>query len=193
MTTTDTPSPPAIEVTRRSIARALLGAGAALALVLIVAGFALASPAPPERIAAPPFELPLLDGGSLNSDELRGEVVVINVWASWCPPCREEAPTLSRVAADLEGSGVSFLGVVQDDTEASARAFAAEADLDFRHAIDDGSFDHAYQVQVLPTTYVLDANGGLVATHLGPITEARLRVLIEEAQTSTASDGEAAP
>ncbi len=171
----------------------LLGAGAALALVLIVAGFALASPAPPERSAAPPFDLPLLEGGSVSSDELRGQPLVINVWASWCPPCREEAPTLSRLAAEFEDTGVRFLGIVSDDTASNAREFAEEAQLDFPHAIDDGSFDRAYQVQVLPTTYVLDATGAFVATQLGPISEARLRVLIEEARVTGTGKSESGP
>ncbi|PZC43795.1 MAG: Thiol-disulfide isomerase or thioredoxin [Chloroflexi bacterium] len=171
----------------------MLSAGAALALALFVAGFALASPAPPERAVAPPFDLPLLDGGSVSSEELRGQPLVINVWASWCPPCREEAPTLSRVAADLEGSGVRFLGIVSDDTASNAREFTEEAQLDFPHAIDDGSFDHTYQVQVLPTTYVLDATGALVATHLGPISEVRLRVLIKEARDTGTGASEPSP
>ena len=175
------------EASRRTIARALLGAAAVLALALVVASFAFATPAPPERPDAAAFTLELLDGGSVSSDELGGQPLVINVWASWCPPCREEAPTLSRVSADLKGSGVTFLGIVSDDTAQAARDFAAEAGLDFPHAIDDGSFDRAYEVHALPTTYVVDANGGIVATHLGPITEARLRVLIEEARSSEAA------
>jgi thiol-disulfide isomerase/thioredoxin len=191
--TTDTPSPPAAETPRRSISRALLGTSAVLALVLIVAGFALASPAPPERAETPAFALELLDIGSVASEELRGQPLVINVWASWCSPCREEAPTLSRLAAELDGSGVRFLGVVSDDTASNARAFAEKAQLDFLHAIDDGSFERAYKVQVLPTTYVLDATGALVARHLGPISEARLRVLIEEARLTGTGTSEPSP
>ena len=153
-----------------------------MVFALALAGFLLASPASPRRIQAPAFSLAGLHSGTVTSDDLRGEPVVINVWASWCPPCREEAPTLSRLAAEFDGAGVHFLGVVKDDVAANARAFVAEANLDFPHVIDDGSFDRTYGVQVLPTTYVVDANGGLVAVHTGPISEARLRVLIAEAQ-----------
>jgi len=187
VTTTEAPPPATIAATRSTLSPALLASGGVLALALLVAGFAFATPAPPDRDDASAFTLPLLDGGTITSQELVGKPVVINVWASWCPPCREEAPILSRVAADLEGSGVRFLGVVQDDSLEDARAFAADAGLDFTHAVDDGSFDRAYDVPVLPTTYVLDASGQLVATHLGPITEARLRVLIEEARTPEAT------
>ena len=66
------------------------------------------------------------------------------------------------------------LGIVSDDTAESAADYAAEAGLDFPHVLDDGSFDRDYVVQVLPTTYVLDANGGIVAKHSGPISETRL-------------------
>lgn len=174
------------EATRRRYGRELLLAGGVMLLALLAAGFLLASPGQTARDPAPAFALAGLDGGSVTSEDLFGEPLVINVWASWCPPCREEAPTLSRLAAEFEGDGVRFLGIVSDDVAANARAFVAEADLDFLHAIDDGSFDRAYDVPVLPTTYIVDANGGLVATHLGPISEARLRVLIAEARVTSA-------
>lgn len=175
---------------RRRLARGLLAAGAALALALVVAGFAFADPEAPDRAAVPAFELTLLDGETtISLDDLRGQPVVLNAWASWCPPCREEAPTLERVSTDLGPEGVQFLGIVSDDTVASASAYALEAGLDFPHALDDGSFDRDYVVQALPTTYVLDAEGRLVAKHAGPISEARLRVLIEEARHPASADG----
>ncbi|MDA0350753.1 MAG: TlpA disulfide reductase family protein [Chloroflexi bacterium] len=176
-------SPPDL---RRRSARGLLLAGAALVVALLVAGFAFGSTAVPARTEAPPFSLTLLDGETTISDsDFRGHPLVINAWASWCPPCREEAPMLERVSKDLAGDGVQFLGVVSDDTVADATAYAAEAGLDFPHALDDGSFDAVYVVDALPTTYVLDANGGIVAKHSGPISEARLRLLIAEAFAGT--------
>ena len=172
---------------RQRLARGLLAAGGTLVLLLAVAGFAFADPEVPDRATAPTFELTLIDGETtVSSDDLRGQPLVLNAWASWCPPCREEAPTLERVSSDLAPEGVQFLGIVSDDTAASAADYAAEAGLDFPHALDDGSFDRDYVVQVLPTTYVLDAEGRLVAKHAGPISEARLRVLIEEARAGTA-------
>lgn len=173
---------------RARIARGLLAAGGTLALALVVAGFAFADPEAPDRPLAPSFELTLLDGETtISSDDLRGHPVVLNAWASWCPPCREEAPTLERVSNDLASEGVRFVGIVSDDTAASAADYAIEAGLDFPHALDDGSFDRDYVIQALPTTYVLDAEGRLVAKHAGPISEARLRVLIDEARSAAAS------
>ena len=174
---------------RARIARGLLAAGVALALALVVAGFAFADPEAPDRPLAAPFELTSIDGETtIRSDDLRGQPAVLNAWASWCPPCREEAPMLERVSKDLAGDGVQFIGIVSDDTAEAAADYATEAGLDFPHALDDGSFDRGYVVQVLPTTYVLDAEGRLVATHAGPISEARLRVLIEEARVAGGHD-----
>ena len=168
---------------RRHFARALLTAGGALVVLLVVAGFAFADPEVPQRVEAPAFELTLLDGEtSISSADLRGHPVVLNAWASWCPPCREETPTLERVSKDLAFEDVQFVGIVSDDTAASAGNYADEAGLDFPHALDDGSFDRSYVISVLPTTYILDAEGRMVAKHSGPISEARLRVLIEEAR-----------
>lgn len=185
----DAPTVPHPHSPRRPLARGLLAAGGALLALLVVAGFAFANPAPPERAAAPAFQLTALDGETtISSDQFRGQPLVLNAWASWCPPCREEAPTLERVSKDLGPEGVSFVGIVSDDTASSASAYAEEAGLDFPHALDDGSFDASYRIDVLPTTYILDANGRLVAKHSGPISEARLRVLIEEARSVGGAD-----
>ncbi len=165
---------------RRRLGLALLVAGLLLALALGIAGFGQSPSERPALPLAPSFSLPRLDGGVLNSKELAGRPLVINVWASWCPPCREEAPTLSRVSGELRGSDVVFLGVVSDDSVRRAQDFARRAGLGFVQLLDDGSFDAAYDVSVLPTTYVLNADGALTATQVGPITESRLRALIED-------------
>lgn len=181
--------PPEDQTLRRRIARGLLAAGGALVVLLVAAGLAFADPEVPDRAEAPAFELVLLDGvTTISSADLRGEPVVLNAWASWCPPCREEAPTLERVSNDLAAEGVQFVGIVSDDTAAAATDYAEEVGLDFPHALDDGSFDRSYVISVLPTTYILDAEGRMVAKHSGPISEARLRVLIEEARSLGGTD-----
>jgi thiol-disulfide isomerase/thioredoxin len=115
---------------RRHFARALLTAGGALVVLLVVAGFAFADPEVPQRVEAPAFELTLLDGEtSISSADLRGHPVVLNAWASWCPSCREETPTLERVSKDLAFEDVQFVGIVSDDTAASAGNYADEAGL----------------------------------------------------------------
>jgi cytochrome c biogenesis protein CcmG/thiol:disulfide interchange protein DsbE len=108
-------------------------------------------------------------------------VVVINVWASWCPPCRAEAPVLRRVEASVDRDRVIFLGLARNDDPSDSRDFVAKHQLPFLNAIDDGGFGRALGVQGLPTTFVVDASGGIVARHFGPISESKLTVLIAEA------------
>lgn len=158
------------------VAAALLLAG--LGWTGVVAGSA---PSTPRLEAFPAFALETLDGGRVDQPALRGHVTVVNVWASWCPPCRSEAPVLRKVAADTAADGVRFLGVLYQDEVAPARAFAERAGMTFPTLIDDGPLARSLGVRAVPTTFVVDGEGRIRARHFGPITEAQLRVLIEDA------------
>lgn len=121
-----------------------------------------AIPSPREGFAAPDFELALLDGGAVRLSDLRGQIVVLNVWASWCPPCRAEMPALQRLHAQRAAQGVVVLALnsTVQDTEADARAFAAELALTFPIALDpSGEATRAYQVRALPSTFFIDRQG----------------------------------
>jgi len=171
-----------VERLRRRLARGLALAGAALALALLVLGLAAGAPGASLAGEPPPaFALGGLDGPGVTNADLAGRVAVINVWASWCPPCREEAPALRRVHAAEDPARVAFLGVVSDDTAARARSFAERYALPYPNALDDGSFARAYGVRGLPMTFVLTADGAVLARHFGPIGESRLRALIADA------------
>ena len=130
----------------------------------------------------PTFTLPLLGGGELSNEDLAGRVTVINVWASWCPPCRSEAPILRRVSEDSNPDRVAFLGVIRNDDPDSAADFVEDYGLRYPNVIDDGSLSRALGVRGIPMTYVVAADGTVTAQHFGPISESRLRVLIEDAQ-----------
>ncbi len=133
----------------------------------------------PVAEAARPFDLPALDGGRITQTAFSDRVVVVNVWASWCGPCRAEAPVLRRMAESA--SGVAYYGVVSLDEPRLARAFAKAEGLDYPHAIDDGTFSRAHNVMVIPTTLVFAKDGSFVGRIEGPLSEVRLQALIDDA------------
>lgn len=108
--------------------------------------------------AAPSFELPLLDGsGTLSDEDLRGKAVVVNFWASWCIPCREEAPLLERTWRAYRDRGVVFLGVNIKDAESDARRFVDEFDMTYPNVRDlDQSLTRQFGVKGLPETFFID-------------------------------------
>ncbi len=141
--------------------------------------------APGDREAAPEFEGPTLDGGDFSLADAVGDVVVLNVWGSWCPPCRQEAPGLQAVAAELADQGVQFVGVNTRDTETGADAFVEEFGITFPSVVDnDGvrllAFRETLPPSSIPSTLVVDRQGRLAARVIGPIGETSLRDLVAE-------------
>lgn len=119
-------------------------------------------PAPREGFPAPDFTLPALDGGDVTLSALRGQVVVVNLWTAWCPPCREEMPALDEVYQRYREQGLVVLGVnstFQDDEETAA-AFVRDLGLRFPILFDrKGTVSRRYELQALPTTYFVDRQG----------------------------------
>ncbi len=143
--------------------------------------------APQAGFAAPDFELPTLTGSTARLSDWRGQVVVVNLWASWCGPCRAEMPALQRVAEHFAGQGVVVVGLnaTTQDSRANAAAFVAEQGLTFPIVLDvAGTASAAYQLRALPSTYIVDKHGVISAVLLGgPLSEATLRAKIAEALT----------
>ncbi len=141
-----------------------------------------------EPRALPAFELPLLmGGGTLSSDDLKGSVVVLNFWASWCGPCREEMPAFERIHRRYEGRGVIVVGVDVQDAPESARLFVKEVgvtypivqDLDqtlLRAIGDPVGLPQTYFVRADGTVEPADAGGG---KRLGAISEEDLDAAIQ--------------
>jgi len=188
------------EALRRRLGRWLAGSAAALLATLALLGLASGAGVA-ESAPAPAFDLqllnplpdPLADGGRVTNAALLGRVTVINVWASWCPPCREEAPILRRAHDAADPERVAFLGVIRNDREDDARAFARDHGLTYPNAVGDGGFASAFGVRGLPMTFVLDASGRIVARHFGPVSESRLTALIEDALAHGEPTGLVAP
>ncbi|RME05823.1 MAG: TlpA family protein disulfide reductase [Anaerolineae bacterium] len=141
-------------------------------------------PSPREGFSAPDFTLELLGGGEMSLSELRGQAVMINLWASWCPPCRAEMPAIERVYQDLKDEGLVVLAVntTFQDSEAAAVEFVAEFGLTFPVLLDrTGAVSNRYQLRGLPSTYFVDREGVIRAVVVGgPMSEGLIRSKVQE-------------
>lgn len=134
---------------------------ALLALLSIPALLARFSAEQPETEpgTAPPFEVTTFDGQLIRLSDLRGQVVLLNFWASWCRPCREEAPVLQAIA-ELYPGRVIVVGIAYADVDASSRAFIEEFGLTYANAPDiDGQVSSQYRLFGVPQTFVIDQRG----------------------------------
>jgi thiol-disulfide isomerase/thioredoxin len=126
---------------------------------------------PSTNEAAPTFRLETLDGEVFDlADHIAndGRPVILNLWASWCPPCRSEMPSIN-VAAQRHPE-VAFVGVAVQDDPQKAADFAEEIDITYTIAIDDGSVEEAYPVLGLPGTFFIAADGTIAKNHFGLVT-----------------------
>ncbi len=131
---------------------------------------------------APDFTAITFDGQPWRLSDQRGRVVVLNYWASWCVPCREEAPILERVWRDYRDRGVVLLGLNIQDTPEAARAFVREFGLTYPNAPDPtGEITIAYGVLGIPETYLIGRDGRIVDKKVGIVREADLRARLEAA------------
>lgn len=135
-----------------------------------------AIPSPLIGRPAPEFTLPLFGGGTLRATDLRGKVVVVNFWASWCvPACTDEAPHLQRIWERYGSRGVVVVGVNIQDREAPARAFIQRFAQTFPNGMDhSGAISIDYGVYGVPETFVIDRQGRIVDKHAGAVTEEML-------------------
>jgi peroxiredoxin len=123
---------------------------------------------PAEPVAAPEFELRDLTGQPVRLRDFRGRVVLLNFWATWCVPCREEMPALDALARELGPRGLAVVGVNFKEPRPRVEAFVQELGLRFPMLLDgEGRVAQTYQVFALPATFVLDRRGTLVGTVLG--------------------------
>ena len=135
-----------------------------------------------KRHAAPALTGQALDGGTLSLTGVgQGKVVVLNVWASWCGPCREESPMLARSAKTYAADNVAFVGIDEQDAEADGRAFALSTGMSYPNFVDrSGTLLRKLPMlpQGIPSTIVLDKHHQIAARVIGPITAPTLATVV---------------
>ncbi|MFL6335177.1 MAG: cytochrome c biogenesis protein CcdA [Pyrinomonadaceae bacterium] len=127
---------------------------------------------------APDVALTTTDGKPLKLSELRGQVVLLNFWATWCVPCRSEIPSLNAMNHDLGGRGFKVLGVSTSDTADLIRDYQKDVKQDYTVAIGDDAVANKYSVGVLPTTFIIDRQGRIRHKVIGEKTRAQFEALI---------------
>lgn len=139
-----------------------------------------AVPSPLVGKPAPSFALPRFGGGELRLADLRGRVLVVNFWASWCIPCRDEATALEAAWRRYRDAGVVLVGVNVQDRDAPARSFLGETRPSYPNVVDaTGATSIAYGIYGVPETFVIDARGEIRSRHVGAVSAEALVRQIE--------------
>jgi cytochrome c biogenesis protein CcmG, thiol:disulfide interchange protein DsbE len=130
--------------------------------------------------------MPILGGsGDSSLGKLRGKVVVLNLWASWCPPCQAEAPLLERNQGALERDGATVLGVTYEDAAPDSQRFVARYHLTYPNLRDSvGAFAHSYGTDQLPESFLVNRQGRIVAIERGEIEQPFINRAIALAKSS---------
>ena len=171
---------------QRRISPVWAAAGAVGLVVLLLLAYSIATgPGTALQVgeAAPVFKLTDLADARMDLETLRGQVVVVNFFASWCSPCRQEAADLEATWRQYQPEGVQFFGIAYKDARSMVEAFLNEFDVTYPCAVDLGNrTSRDYGVTGVPETFVIDGQGQLVRHFIGPISQAELGLAIEQAR-----------
>ncbi len=129
-----------------------------------------------ETEPAPDFSLVLLDGARVSLSDLRGRVVLVDFWASWCAPCRQEAPVLEQTYLEYAGADVEFVGVNIWDLPDNAATYVAQFGISYPNGVDgEGKIAIDYGVQGIPEKFFIDRKGLIRQKFVGPMRESVLK------------------
>ena len=150
--------------------RSLLGPAIAFVVVLgAVLGLQLLQRGPSSGYAAGDFALSDLSGAQIRLSDLRGKIVFLNVWATWCPPCRAEMPSMQALYERFKGRDFVMLAVAEDTNRADVTAFVKELGVTFPVLLDtDNRLPARYGVTGFPETFVIDRDGQVIKHVIGP-------------------------
>jgi len=141
-------------------------------------------PAPQQGFLAPDFELNTITGETIKLSDLRGQAVLVNLWATWCPPCRAEMPAIEKIYNEYKDDGLVVLAVnmTYQDTRSNIEPFINEYRLSFPILLDEtSSVGSAYQLRSLPSSFFIGRDGIIQEVVIGgPMAEALLRTRVEQ-------------
>ena len=173
-------------MTKRTTSR--VATAAALALMLVTAthcasgsaDYAAAVKQDEDERVAPEFTLSDIDGNEFSLSDSQGKVRLIDFWATWCAPCREEIPMLNELARTYGEQGLTLVAISDEDREVISE-FAAEEGIEYRTLVDSGDVAMEYSVLGLPTAFLIDADGRILKHYTGPKPRKVLEADIREA------------
>lgn len=148
------------------------------------ASFVGTAAAPQRNFLAPDFSLPTTDGETIRLSDFRGQAVLVNLWATWCPPCRAEMPAIEKVYNEYKDEGfiVFAIDMTYQDKLSAVPPFVQDHGLTFPILLDEtGEAARAYQLRSLPSSFFIDRDGIIREVVIGgPMAEALLRTRVEE-------------
>lgn len=143
-------------------------------------------PAPAIGHPAPDFTLSDLSGAPVQLSDQRGQVVLVNIWATWCPPCRAEMPAIEAVYRQYAAQGFTVLAINQAEESAAVAAYLQQQGLSFPALLDhDGAVSAGYRASVLPTTFFIDRRGVIRAIYRGPMARTVIAGTVEQLLAET--------
>ncbi len=174
-------APPQVKSRRFTLTQIIAYGIVGAIVVAFAVGLQMRGAKPVEKGLAPQFTLPLYSGEKWSLADQRGKVVVVNFWASWCVPCREEAPVFESTWRQYKDRGVVFVGVDYVDSETEARKFIEQFGITYANGPDVGTeAAQKFHIQGVPETYFVGKDGQLAGNRIGVIDAAALSAKLDE-------------